>query len=179
MLTLPQFVNHFPHFCVVSPHKVQMNRLIIGGLLFVALAACKNETERANLLKTGAWRAVLEIQGQKLPFNFEVTRDEKGGYDAYLLNADERLLLDEVSVSEDSIDMRLHIFDANLKAKIWGDSMTGVFVKNFEKDYRLPFEAAHGQEYRFLPADSSRQAVDFTGKYEVTFLHEDLSLIHI
>ncbi|HEX8039637.1 MAG TPA: TlpA disulfide reductase family protein [Chryseosolibacter sp.] len=150
-----------------------MNRLITVALLSGALAGCTNDPEDATLLKSGMWRAVLDIQGRELPFNFEVTRDEAGGYDATLINGDERLLLDEVTVSGDSVDMRLHIFDADLKARISGDTLTGVFVKNYEKNYRLPFEAVYGQEYRFVPIDSSEQPLDFTGKYEVTFVHND------
>ena len=156
-------------FCVHI--KVQMNRLFVVVVLALALAACRKDTENANLVKTGVWRGVIEMQGEELPFNFEVARDEKGGYDAYLLNADERLLLDEVAVTGDSVDMRLHIFDANLRARIYGDSLAGIFVKNYERDYRLPVQAVYGEDYRFLPDDSSRAAVDFTGKYEVTFLH--------
>ena len=148
-----------------------MNRLLVAGALALALTACRNETENANLLKPGVWRGVIEMQGQKLPFNFEVVRDTKGGYNTYLINAEERLLLDEVEVAGDSVDMGLHIFDANLKARIYDDSLAGVFVKNYEKDYRLPIKAEYGEDFRFLAKDTSRKAVDFTGKYQVTFLH--------
>ena len=147
-------------------------RLITGGLLIVSLAACKSKTENAQRLKTGVWRAVIEIQNQELPFNFEVTRDAQNGYDIYLLNADERLLLDEVSISQDSVDIVLHIFDANIKARINGDSLQGLFIKNYASDYRLPFKAAHGLQYRFEESDTIRNTADFSGKYEVTFLHE-------
>jgi len=118
------------------------------------------------------WRAVIEVQDQKLPFNFELVHDQKGGYDIYLINAEERLLLDEVAVTEDSINMVLHIFDANIKAKIEGDSLQGVFIKNYAADYRLPFTAVYGREYRFPERKSEVETADFTGKYEVTFLHE-------
>lgn len=148
-----------------------MNRILIAGLVSLALAACNNETENVKVLKTGVWRGVIEIQGRNLPLNFEVTRDDKGGYDAYLLNADERLLLDEVKVNGDSVDLRMHIFDANIKARISRDSLKGFFIKNYENDYRLPFTAAYGQGFRFFENDSTQRAVDFTGKYEVTFLH--------
>lgn len=148
-----------------------MNRIVIAGLVAAALTGCKTETEKVNPLKAGVWRGVIGVQGHNLPMNFEVTRDEKGGYDAYLLNAEERLLLDEVTVTGDSVDIGLHIFDANIKARISGDSLEGVFVKNYEKNYRLPFRAAYGQDFRFFENDSVRHSVNFTGKYEVTFLH--------
>lgn len=146
-----------------------MNRFLTGALLLLALATCKPETEQANPLKTGIWRAVIGIQDQELPFNIDVSRDAQGGYDVYILNGEERLLLDEVSMHDDSVDIALHIFDANIRAKITGDSLKGVFVKNFAKDYQLPFQAVYGQEYRFPKSAENQSTVDFSGKYDVTF----------
>ena len=148
-----------------------MNRLIAGGLLILLLTGCKPEKESVNPLNTGIWRGVIMMQDRPLPFNFEVTRDTDGGYDLVLINAAERLLLDEVIVTDDSINVALHIFDANIKAKITGDSLKGVFIKNFAEDYILPFNAAHGHDFRFETA-SKEPPSDFSGKYAVTFLHE-------
>ena len=149
-----------------------MNRYIAGALLALAVAACKPRTESATPLATGIWRAVIEIQGQELPFNFEVVRDEKGGFDLFILNAEEKLLLDEVTISGDSINVGLHIFDATIKAMVSGDSLRGVFVKNYADDYRVPFRAAHGQDFRFARWKSAAPASDFTGTYEVIFVGE-------
>lgn len=117
------------------------------------------------------WRATVEIQGRELPFNFEVKRNN-GDLEIYLINADERLLLDEVSIKGDSVDIALHIFDANFKAVIKDDKLEGLFIKNFAKDYRLPFRAVHGKSYRFAETANNSEAVDFSGKYEVKFIHE-------
>lgn len=138
----------------------------------LALAACGKKTETPDTLKTGIWRATIEIQGQQLPFNFELTKDDDGGYDIYLRNADERLLLDEVNVAGDSIDIGLHIFDANIKASIKGDTLQGEFIKNYEKDFNIPFTAVYGQSFRFERVKEQKDVPDFTGKYAVTFTHE-------
>lgn len=147
-----------------------MNRFLIllsaTGILFTA---CKEEQPS---LKTGIWRASIEIQQHSLPFNFELVNDSLGGYDIYLHNAGERLLLDEVKVWNDSVDIGLHIFDANIKAKIKGDSLTGVFTKNYEKDYNLPFRAFYGQGFRFEKGAPQENIPDFSGKYEVTFMNK-------
>ncbi len=148
-----------------------MNRFLIAVFL-IALGACRPEAETANVLKTGIWRAVIEIQDQELPFNFEIKRDLRGGYDVYLINADERLLLDEVSIKEDSVQITLHIFDADIKARITGDSLKGRFIKNYEKDYSLPFEAVFGHGYRFEKGKHFENIPDFSGKFDVTFLHD-------
>ncbi|HEY9007837.1 MAG TPA: TlpA disulfide reductase family protein [Ohtaekwangia sp.] len=126
-----------------------------------------------KVLKTGIWRATLELQGQQLPFNFDVVNDHTGGYDLYIMNAEERLLLDEVNIKGDSIDIVLHIFDANIKARIHGDSLSGVFIKNYEQNYSVPFTAVHGQTYRFQKVDlNNTSEPDYTGKYSVDFIHE-------
>jgi hypothetical protein len=82
-------------------------------------------------LKSGIWRATVKIQGRELPFNFEVKRNDTNDINIYLINAEERLLLDEVKVNGDSVDIALHIFDANIKAVVKGDSLNGLFIKKF------------------------------------------------
>ncbi|MBA4056243.1 MAG: TlpA family protein disulfide reductase, partial [Marivirga sp.] len=146
----------------------------IGTALIIAylLTGCFATKETDSILKTGIWRATIEIQGQLLPFNFEVEKDKSDGYDLYLRNAEERILLDEVTIKGDSIDIVLHVFDADIKARIIGDSLIGEFIKNYEKDYKIPFHAAYGQSYRFEKAKVRDSIPDFSGKYEVSFIHE-------
>ncbi len=140
--------------------------LLLAGL---ALGSCTN-AHGPSELKTGAWRAVIDIQGQELPFNMEVTRDSAGGYDAFIRNGSERILLDEVSVQGDSVDIALHVFDANIRAVIRGDTLSGAFIKNPEVDYRIPFMAAHGVTYRFEEGTAG-VIPDFNGTYQVTFFN--------
>jgi thiol-disulfide isomerase/thioredoxin len=146
--------------------------LAVFALLFIAVS-CGSDKRQQSTVKTGIYRAAIEIQGRQLPFNFELINTKGGGYHAYLINAGERLLLDEVTVTEDSIDMPLHIFDANIKAKIDGDSLHGVFIKNYEKDYRIPFMAKYGQGFRFAKGNRQTSAPDFSGTYEVNFVDDE------
>lgn len=143
----------------------------VVSILLISIGCSSNKSENA-FIKPGTWRAVLELQGTELPFNFEVTIDSAQDYNIYLRNAEERLLLDEVSVSGDSVNIALHVFDANIKAKIIGDSLRGVFIKNYEKDYRVPFRAASGQYFRFKPSEQVSGIPDFSGKYQVVFTNE-------
>ncbi len=124
------------------------------------------------VLKTGTWRGVLEIQGQELPFNFRVSKDSTGGFDVYLKNAKEELLLDEVIFKNDSVDFVLHAFDAQLRVAINGDSLTGYFILNYRDNYRIPFNAAFGQDFRFAPTESKEVSTNFSGKYQVLFTNE-------
>jgi len=141
-------------------------RYSLAILLGLSFGSCSSKKE----LRTGEWRGIITLQDKELPFNFEVVNDSAGMNVIYLENASERLLLDEISTVDDSIKINLHIFDATLKAKIFDDRLAGFFVKNYEKGYRLPFEARFGQSFRFVVNDNSLHA-DFTGKYATTFFH--------
>jgi thiol-disulfide isomerase/thioredoxin len=121
-------------------------------------------------LKSGSWRGVIELQGHELPFGLEITNAGQG-YTAYLVNAGEKILLDEITVRGDSVEIVLHVFDASLKAKINGDRLEGTFLKYYAPQASMPFHATLGDDFRFVPA-SSEPAVDFSGKYQVEFKTE-------
>jgi thiol-disulfide isomerase/thioredoxin len=134
------------------------------------LAGCSEKPD--HNLKLGVWRGVLDIQGNDLAFNFAVRKDSLDRYNIFIKNASENLLLDEVTFEGDSVIMTLHIFDAELKAKVDGDSLKGFFIKNFAANYRIPFRAAFNQDYRFVETQSDRVNNSFAGKYSVTFTNE-------
>ncbi len=160
------------HFCVFWTQTLKMKSIGIGLLIVAVLASCFAKKETSRILKTGNWRAIVEIQGQDLPFNLEIVKDSANGYDAYLRNAGERLLLDEVTVDGDIVSIELHVFDATIRAEIKGDVLEGQFIKNYESDYKLPFRAEYGKTYRFERGKAGDNAPDFSGKYAVTFIHE-------
>ncbi len=144
-----------------------MTRFIyLAGL--VLLAACS--AKQNHTIPTGNWRGVITMQGTELPFNFSIDSTDTG-YKARLINADEEIQLDELSFVGDSLVMIMHIFDTELRAKINGDSMTGYFIKNYVENYRLPFRAKNGQNFRFENADEKVET-DFSGTYEVIFTNE-------
>lgn len=143
-----------------------MRFLALFALAFVLFSCSTPE------LKTGPWRGVLEIQGQKLPFNFRIVNDFSKGYDAYLKNAGEELLLDEVTMMGDSVNMVLHVFDAQLRAAVEGNTLNGFFTLNYNPGHKVPFTATLGEAYRFKPTDTTANATNFSGKYQVVFVNE-------
>ena len=140
---------------------------IVAGivLIIVVLLGCEKGVPE---FKEGVWRGVLNLQDQELAFNFAVRMDSSGSYDVFIKNAGENILLDEVDFDGDSIVMTLHIFDSELKAAISGDSLNGFYIKKYEKNYRIPFRAAHDQDFRFMTQQEDPHA-DFSGKYRVEF----------
>lgn len=146
-----------------------MNRFFSFLVISASFLGCKPTTPE---LKIGTWRGVLKIQGQDLPFNFRVTNDTAGGFDVYLKNAREEILLDEIVFKNDSVDFVLHVFDAQLRVAINGDSLNGFFILNYRDNYRVPFKAAFGQDYRFAPPENKTTPTNFSGKYQVLFVNE-------
>lgn len=143
----------------------KITTVALGLLLSVA---CKKEPIQVEL-KTGVWRGVIEMQQEQLPFNFKIQKNGSE-YTALLQNADETFTLDEVELQGDSLIMKLHIFDIDLRAQIHGDSLRGVYIKNYEENYRLPFTASFNDDWRFKKPNSSTV---FEGKWQLNFTEED------
>jgi peroxiredoxin len=148
-------------------------RIVLFFLAVLFIVSCSSSPKE---LKPGIWRGVLELQGQQLPFLFDVEK-QNGQYKAYLRNDTERILLDEIAIDGDSVFMTLHVFDASLRAKINGDQLTGTFYKNYAPQANLPFSATWGDDYLFTKEKEAK--VDFTGKYQVTFFAEKDTLVSV
>ncbi|NJN27398.1 MAG: TlpA family protein disulfide reductase [Cyclobacteriaceae bacterium] len=129
------------------------------------------EIKNAGTLKEGRWRGLLHTQGKELPFLFDV---EQSGDDylIYLINAAERIPLDEATFTGDSLHLPMYIFDATLHARLDGNHLEGLWVKNYTDDYRVPFSASHGDSARFT-LTSGLQPASFGGKWEVDFISEN------
>lgn len=121
-------------------------------------------------LNSGVWRGLLNVQGEELPFNFEIVQTDKS-LKAYLINAEERLQLDSIVIQGDSVFIPMHIFDADIVARIDDGELTGYWTKNYAKDYVIPFTATHGDEFRFK-TPRSEPIDNITGNWSVTFIHE-------
>ncbi|MFD1314872.1 peroxiredoxin family protein [Namhaeicola litoreus] len=145
-----------------------LKKILIIIFLVTTLSSCKKETP-PTILKTGVWRGNLKIQGQDLPFNFEVNKD-RDRFEIDLINGDERLSIDKVYLFGDSLAFNLHIFDIEIRAKIKNDSLIGTYTKNYAEGYVLPFYAVHGKNGRF---DNMKAHHRFDGKWETYFMNAD------
>ncbi|QCR22890.1 TlpA disulfide reductase family protein [Pontibacter sp. SGAir0037] len=142
--------------------------LFLSFAIVLLISACTSTTSSENAIKHGSWRVVLHAQGQEIPFILEAA-DSAGKQVLYLLNAEERILLNDVTQQNDSVKIGLHIFDADLIAKADGDKMAGRFVKNDTPEpYSIPFTAEHGKKMRFSESPAAA-SYDYSGKWEVMF----------
>ncbi|OKL40222.1 peroxiredoxin family protein [Pontibacter flavimaris] len=130
-------------------------------------------TSTNNTIKAGSWRVALQhAEGKEIPFIMEAG-EKNGNSVLYLVNGEERILVDDVEQRDDAVRIGLHIFDADLIAKVKGDKMTGHFVKNDTPEpYAMPFTAEHGKEHRF-EAKPAPATFDFGGKWDVVFAPRD------
>lgn len=125
----------------------------------------------AQTFKSGVWRGVLTLSEVKneiiLPFNFNVKYVNNAPI-IEVLNADEKIVVDEVSVYGDSVNFYMPVFDTEFRTILRRDSLIGVWINHSKKTKNvLEFEAVFNSKTRFIT--SSPAKVDFTGRYEVTF----------
>ena len=137
-------------------------------IMVAFLWSCKKPNPELGL-KPGVWRGEITAQGNQIPFNFEVNKND-GSYHIKLINGVEKLDIDRIDILNDSLFFDMHIFDISIKAKIFTDSLVGSYTKNYAEDYVLPFKAVYGKEGRFDQIESSNL---FDGTWETTFKAED------
>lgn len=148
----------------MDTRKPLLMRVTTFFVAVILLAGC---SKPAPELKTGTWRGIIELQGFELPFGLEINRDGDA-YVADLVNAGERITLDEITFEGDSVFIALHVFDASLRAKINGDRLDGTFAKHYAPQASMPFHATYGDDFRFQPTSGDADA-DFSGKFQVEF----------
>lgn len=147
------------------------NFAAVAAALFT-LFSCNSTQENKMELSTGIWHAEIATQGKTIPFNFEVKQLENKQYELVLINADERISLKEYTLSNDTVIIPMHIFDAEIRAKvISANELSGVWTKNYVADYILPFSAKAANSNRF--ETQSVPTTDFSGKWDVSFIKPD------
>lgn len=117
----------------------------------------------------GTWRALLDLNGEELPFNFEM---QKLNYEyvLHVINGTERIRIEVIPLKADSILIKFPIYDSEIKGRYVPEvSITGTWY-NFAKgpDYKIPFLAEYAKEFRFME-NAPKRPMDFSGKWEADF----------
>jgi len=138
-------------------------------VLVFGLFSCQKE-DNSNITLEGIWHAELELDPDVLPFGLELIQSGEK-WSAILINAEERLEIEDIIVREDSVLISLGIFDSDIKAKILSPTqLEGIYVRNYAKDYVMPFSAEKGEQQRFVT--DSEPNTDFSGKWKTIFQDE-------
>jgi thiol-disulfide isomerase/thioredoxin len=141
-------------------------------LSYFLLSSC-NDSRQANVrLSAGKWRAVISMQNQQMPFNFEV-ENRADSQIIYLVNGKEKLKLDEISYKNDSIRIAMPFYDCEIVGKTDGKKLEGTYIKRFpNKEYRLPVIADFGQTSRF-ETTAVKPTLNLADKWDVDFIEEN------
>lgn len=114
-------------------------------------------------MKQGEWLGYLQLNADvQLPFNFEVTSD----HSLKITNADEVILVDDISYQNDSVRIQMPVFEGYFQVKLSDERMVGVYV-NESMNMEIPFKAVYAVKERFETQTSPQ--VNVGGNWEVLF----------
>jgi thiol-disulfide isomerase/thioredoxin len=125
--------------------------------------------------KLGMWRGILLLNAEKnieLPFNFEIKK-VNANIILVIRNAQERITVDEVVFTKDSLNFKMPIFDTEFKTELIGDTiLKGVWINHTKKENNtIAFTAKFGNKNRFnVPMKRATNFYD--GRWETTFSPE-------
>jgi len=125
----------------------------------------------AAKLKPGTYRAVLildTINKIELPFNFDVVKKGKK-FQIIIKNAEEKIVVDEITIKGDSVNFKMPVFDTEFKTKLVDGNLQGVWINHYRKEKNvIPFKAEFNNSNRF-PFIPGKQNPYFEGRWETTF----------
>lgn len=148
-----------------------MRNLWIICLVGIGWAAC-NAGSNKKELTAGIWQARLHRQdGADIVFNFDV-KDSLGKKVLYIINATERMLVDEIQVQGDSLFIKMPFFDSEFKAAFQADgSVQGKWIRHLaDKDVDISFSAVPGISERFKVNTPAKGNV--SGRWATSFKAE-------
>ncbi len=146
------------------------NKLFKSGVITVASLLFFNCLMAQNIFKTGEWRGVFKLNDTiSMPFSFDVGFD-LDIYSVVFTNAEENITASEVSVTADSVFIRMPLFDSEFRCKNHGDSLKGVWINHARKEKNiLPFTGYCNKKTRFEIKNWTNYEPVVTGKWETDF----------
>lgn len=142
--------------------------LFLGLLAALTFAGCTNKT---NQLTNGVWRGTLKNEGSvDIPFNFEIY-DSVGVKQMAFLNGKERLNINEVEETSDSVFMKTPLYESEIRAAKTSNGLQGVWIKHLpNRTISMPFMAEAKQSFRFVKeGNGNTGVVNVTGRWSVQF----------
>ena len=133
--------------------------------VFSILTSCKNS--ETPTLKEGTWLGEMKLMdNQTLPFNFKISKSSTDGYIMESYNADEVLVIDEITMNNDSIMIKMPAFEGYISGVFTENEIIGDFVQE-SMDRSVSFKATYGIDKRFNVKSSSKYNV--SGIWETEF----------
>ncbi len=140
------------------PQSIIRNFVVLS--VFFLLLGCNREVSKPM---NGEWRATLEaMDGKQMPFLFTYAEDTG----LTVLNAEEKVVFDEVTIKGDSIIIAHPIYEGVFKGVFTADSINGNFIKP-SLNRVMPFKMKQGRKERFAVTAAPKATV--TGNWETVF----------
>ncbi|MGB9696091.1 MAG: peroxiredoxin family protein [Ignavibacteria bacterium] len=142
-----------------------------GCLILLIFFSVLNCGKKSKLLE-GNWRGVIIIQTNSLknevPFSFSVLSNQDN-YTITITNAEEKIEVKEVVISNDSLIIKMPVFKDEIRAKILSpDSLIGEYIHfGSRSNYNMPFYAKGNVKDRFFIGEEKPQ-YNITGKWETS-----------
>jgi thiol-disulfide isomerase/thioredoxin len=132
-------------------------------------ADARADTSTGAGVKLGSYRVVLETPGGELPFGLDLEKKDSRVI-GYLVNGQERLLLNEVKITGPHLQIRMPGYENVLTADAVGNQLKGeiFLVKLGGKNQHVPLHASLGENYRFFASPATDNA-DVSGRWAVNF----------
>ncbi|MFT4600034.1 MAG: thiol-disulfide isomerase/thioredoxin [Arenicella sp.] len=137
-------------------------------LLLFTLLALQNVQAKQKKIKTGVWYGAFELsENDNLPFLFEIEKVNKKPV-LYIINGNERILLNDIKVSGDSLFIQFPAFASEFRVEVKNKkTISGRWYNHAKKgNYYLPFKGEYGKKERYPKSIANFEA---SGKWEVTF----------
>ncbi len=140
-----------------------------GSLLTFIFFFCFSSFSQNKLkLKTGKWTGVLQLtSSDQLPFEVEI-KGKKDDISIHVINGEERIVLDKITFSNDSLLIPFPNFNSRLVLHKNSKKQLKGYWQNLNKTaYRIPLDLVYGYTTRFKPLKN--ESNQLASKYEITF----------
>ncbi len=138
-------------------------------LIAVLLASCvSSDKQEDNSQLMGDWRFEMDLGGRSLPFIMRMADDSAMSV-LTVINGNEVIRAEKVTVTGDSISVRMPVFNTEIRGAFSSDSTIEGFFTDHSRsgDYRIPISGKKGSSQRFDQDEAA--AVDISGKWAVGF----------
>ena len=163
-------------------------------LLAALLAGCLSSNNTYSRVAPGRWRGVLELEkfsvpvrnkdtifslteqfkDGELPFNFDVTYLDGERFYIEIINGTERIRCDSIqygrdrSTARDTFNVFFPEYASYIHTEVRGGVMQGEWIVTTRDNYRIPFYAYAGRDYRFTSLNQKPEA-DLSGEWAALF----------
>lgn len=142
--------------------------------VFLGGCAATEHSDPSITARTGSWRMSLDLRTAPeaepvvLPFLIDLSSDSTGLH-MTVHNGQEKIAVDDIVQRQDSLFIRMPLFDSEFKGVLRNDSTYIGHWYNYLKgsDYRIPFVANAGVRHRMPVAKAP--AADISGNWECHF----------